>query len=44
MNNENEILTQLGEINRAMTIISVTLIAVAVISFLILVAVVTFGV
>jgi hypothetical protein len=44
MNNENEILTQLGEINRTMTIISVTLIAVAVISFLILVAVVTFGV
>ncbi|MGZ4864222.1 MAG: hypothetical protein ACXV5H_00995 [Halobacteriota archaeon] len=44
MNDENEILIELREINRTMTIVSVTLIAVAVVSFLILVAVVTFGV
>ena len=44
MNDENEILIELREINRTMTIVSVTLIAVAVVSFLILAAVVTFGV
>jgi hypothetical protein len=44
MNNENEVLQELREINRNTTFMTVILIAIAVISFLILVMVVTGGV
>jgi hypothetical protein len=44
MNDDNEVLKELREINRTVTIMTVILIAIAVISFLILVVVVTGGV